>query len=200
MIEKAECSLSHLEKVCQRSVKDFYSCIFGNMTGTWSQASINKDMTPIMSKLIRDISATSSWTVTTYWIYRATSKCCWPFWPTKQVKTTYIDNNDHIVLWLTMIQGQQSLTLLWHSFSRWGRDHVTFSFSYKGWQYFVYDCLLPVATQITQDTWPIIVDALLTLCWRSVDALLTLCWRSVDALLTLIFKMVQGGYRNLFCL
>jgi hypothetical protein len=28
----------------------------------------------------------------------------------------YIDNNRHIVLWLTMMEGQHSLTLCWRSF------------------------------------------------------------------------------------
>jgi len=57
-------------------------------------------------------------------------------------------------------------------------EHVAFSFSYKGSQYFVFDCLQPVATQIAQDTQPTIVDAPLKL----------------------ISKMGQGGYRGLSCL
>ena len=45
---------------------------------------------------------------------------------------------------------------------------------------------------IIQDATPKIVDARLTLCWRSVDSLLTLCWRSVDALLTLCWRSFFG--------
>jgi len=76
-----------------------------------------------------------------------------------------------------MIEAQQSFTLIWCSFSSWGRVRFTFCFSYKGTQYFVYDCLQPVAPQITQDTRPTIVDALLTL----------------------ILMMGQGGNRYLCC-
>jgi len=90
----------------------------------------------------------------------------------------YIDHNGHIALWLTMMEGQQSLTLHWQTFSRWGRERFTCSFAYKGSQYFVYDYLQPVAPHITQ------------------NIQLTI----VDALLTLIFKMGQAGYRNLFYL
>jgi len=50
-------------------------------------------------------------------------------------------------------------------------------FSDKCGEYFVYDCLKPVAPQITPDTWTTIVDALLKL----------------------IFMMGQVGYRYLFC-
>jgi len=64
---------------------------------------------------------------------------------------------------LPKIHDQESLTLHWYSFSRWGTECFTFSFAYKGSQYFVYDYLKPITPQITQDTWPRIVDARLTL-------------------------------------
>jgi hypothetical protein len=90
----------------------------------------------------------------------------------------YINNNCHITLWLTMMEGQQSLTLCWRSFWRWGRKRFTFIFAYKVSQWSVYDYAQPVAPQNTHDTWPTIVDTLLTH----------------------IFMMGQGGYRTLFCL
>ena len=169
-------SLPRLENERQWRVNDFCSCIFGNMSGTWSQASINKQLAALLGKYVQNIPATSSWTVTPCFIYRATTKCSWAFWLTKPVKMMYMDNHDDIAQWLTMMQAQQSLTHRWHTFSSWGRQHVTFTFSYKDGQYFVYDCLQPVATQITQDTGPTIVGA---------------PWM-------LIFKIGQGGYRNLF--
>jgi len=148
------------------------------MSGIWSQASINKDMAAFIGKYVWDIPATSSGTVTPYFIYRANTTCSWACWCTTTVKMMYIDHNSHIVLWLTMMEGQQSLKLHWQSFSRWGEEHDVFSFSYNGSQYIVYDCLQPVALQITQDTQPTIVGALLTL----------------------IFKIGQGGYRSVLCL
>jgi len=90
----------------------------------------------------------------------------------------YIDHNSHIALWLTMMQGQQLLTLHWRRFSRWGREYFTFPFASKGSQYFGYDYLQPVTPQITQDTQPIMIDALLML----------------------VFKIGQGEYCNLFSL
>jgi len=89
----------------------------------------------------------------------------------------YIDHNSHIVLWLTMMEGQQVLMLHWRPFSSRGREHFTFSVSYQGGQYIVYDCLQAVAAQITHDTWSTIVDTLLIL----------------------IFMMGQRGYRYHFC-
>jgi len=90
----------------------------------------------------------------------------------------FIDNNSHIAMWLTMMEGQKSLTLYWRSFSRWGRERFTFTFAYKGSQQSVYDNFKPVTPQITQDT------------QRTI----------FDAPLMLIFKMGHEGYCNLFCL
>ena len=55
-------------------------------------------MAACIGKSVWDISAASSQTVMTYFIYQATTKCSWAFWPTKPVKMMYIDNNDHIAL------------------------------------------------------------------------------------------------------
>ena len=76
------------------------------------------------------------------------------------------------------MEGQQSLTLRWHTFSWRGREHFTFSVAYKGSQYFVHYYVQPITLQITQDTSP----------------------RIVDAPLTLIFMMGQRVYDILICL
>ena len=75
----------------------------------------------------------------------------------------HIEHNGHIAQWFTMMEGQQLLTLRGRWFSRWGRERFTFSFAYQGSQYSVYDYMEPVTLQITQDTWPTIMGALLTL-------------------------------------
>jgi hypothetical protein len=90
----------------------------------------------------------------------------------------YIDNNRHTALWLTMMEGQQSLTLCWRWFWRWGRKHFTFTFAYEGSQKSVYDNVQPIAPQITHDSRPIIIETPLTL----------------------IFMMGQGGSCKLCCL
>jgi len=63
-------------------------------------------------------------------------------------------------------QVQKSLTLRWRSFSRWGTGCLAFSIIQKGVQYYVSDYVQPVALQITQVTWPPIVDAPLTIIFR----------------------------------
>jgi len=173
---KARRSLHLLENVRESSINHFCSSFFRTICGTWLQASINNDTAAGLDRYVWDISTASSQTVTTYFSEWATTKCSWLFWPTTLAKTTYIDNTDYIALWSTMMQGEQSLTFCWCLFSRWGREHVTLSFSNTRSQYVVYDCLQPVATYITQETWPMIVDAPVTL----------------------IFKMMQGGYCNPF--
>jgi hypothetical protein len=88
-----------------------------------------------------------------------------------------IGNNDCIALKSTIMEGQQSFTLRWHSFSCWGRGYFTFSFAYKRNQYFVYGYMQRITQKITQHTWQ----------------------RTVHAPLNLIFMMEQGGCYDLFC-
>jgi len=40
---------------------------------------------------------------------------------------------------LPKMQDLKSLMLIWHSFSRWGRERVASAFAYKGGQYLSYD-------------------------------------------------------------
>jgi len=148
------------------------------MSGAWSQASIKTEMAACIGRYVRDIPATSSTKVIMYFIFRGTTKYSWAFECTKAVKTMNIDRNGHIVLCLTVMEGQESLTLRWETFSRWGIERFSFSFAYKGSQWFVYDCLQRVARHITQDTRPTIVDAPFTL----------------------IFKMGKRVFLFLFCL
>jgi len=61
------------------------------------------------------------------------------------------------------MQAKKSLMLCWRSFSEWGRECVALSFAYKGGEYRIFEWPHPIAPQITQDAWPNIVDAMLTL-------------------------------------
>jgi len=69
----------HPENKRQLSVNNIWSCIFGNISGASSQASITKDMADFIGRYVRDIPATSSVAVTTYFIYRAITKYSWAF-------------------------------------------------------------------------------------------------------------------------
>jgi hypothetical protein len=71
---------------------------------------------------------------------------------------------------LPMIHDQQSLTLCWRSFSWWGMEGIAISFADKGSHKCLYDWIHPIGGDISQHAWPKIVDAPLTLRWRSVDA------------------------------
>jgi hypothetical protein len=79
---------------------------------------------------------------------------------------------------LSQIHDHEWWTLHWRSLSWCGRECFTFSFAYEGSQYYVFDYLQPFGPQDIQDTWP----------------------RIVDALLTLIFMMGQGAFHCLFCI
>jgi hypothetical protein len=152
--------------------------MFGYIISTWSRTSITMDMAALIGKCEMNVPATSSGTVITYFIYSATTNWSWAFWHRKTVKMMYTHNNGHITLWLTMIQSQQLLLLCWCIFSRLGREHVTFSFSYKGGQYIMYICLQSIAPRITQHT-------------RSTI---------VNSPLKPMFKIGQEGYHKLFFL
>jgi len=58
---------------------------------------------------------------------------------------------------------QKLLTLRWHSFSRWGREGIAVCFAYKGGQEFLCHWLQPIRGVMSQDAWPKIIDAPLTL-------------------------------------
>jgi len=72
-------SVNRVSTERQQSVDDIWSCIIGNMSGAWSRASIKKDMAAFIGRYVRDILATSSGTVTTYFISRATTEYSWAF-------------------------------------------------------------------------------------------------------------------------
>jgi len=72
-------SVNRVSTERQQSIDDIWSCILGIMSGAWSQVSIKKDMAAIMGRYVRDILSTSSGTLTTYFIYRATTKYSWAF-------------------------------------------------------------------------------------------------------------------------
>jgi len=77
--KQAKRSLPHVENDRQWSINNFVSCIFGNMSGAWLQASINKDMAACIGIYVRNILTSSFGTATTDFIYRATTKYSWAF-------------------------------------------------------------------------------------------------------------------------
>jgi len=83
--------------------------------------------------------------------------------PLKEANTLIMYNNDQVTFQLPDLQDQKLLTLCRRSFSEWGREGVTLSFAHTGNLYLIYDYLQPIATQITQDATPKIVDTPLTL-------------------------------------
>jgi len=180
----AKCSLPYLENECQRRVNNFELCIFGDRTGVWSQVSINSNRAALWGRYVQNVLATSSGTVTTHVIHRATSKYSWAFYFTETVITKQIDHIHPITLYLTIMEGQQLLTLHRHSFSRLGMEHSTFSVSCIGTQYFVYDYGQSITLKIAQATWPKTVDTWLTFIFmiRQVPFPFQFCWWSQQIL------------------
>ena len=86
--------------------------------------------------------------------------------PIQAAISLFMDGCDQVPHILPKMQNKKSSTLRWHSFPRWGGERCAFSFPYKGGQYFVYDCVRPVAHRITLDTCPTIVYTPLTLIFR----------------------------------
>ena len=87
--------------------------------------------------------------------------------PREAGNSSLIEVCNHAPGILPKMRNLKLLTLIWCSFSRWGRERVTSAFSNEGGQYLSYDYLQPMATLITQDARPKIVDAPLTLRWHS---------------------------------
>jgi len=98
--------------------------------------------------------------------------------PIKAAKNTFTADYNLSEVWFPRTHDHKSLTLCWRSFSWWGREGIAICFAYKDCQKFLYDWLQPIRGVISEDAWPQIVDAPLTL----------------------IFIMGQVGYCNLFCL
>jgi hypothetical protein len=98
--------------------------------------------------------------------------------PMKAGKNRFMSVYNLSEVWFPRTQDHQSLRLHWRSFSWWGREGIAIRFAYKGRQKWLYDLLQPIGAVISQDAWP----------------------KIIDAPLTLIFMMGQGGHCNLFCL
>jgi len=98
--------------------------------------------------------------------------------PIKAAKDSFMTDCSLSEVWFPRTHDQKLLMLRWCSFSWWGRDGIAMYFAYKGHQKYLDDWVRPIGGVISQDSWP----------------------KIVDAPLTLIFMMGQGGYCNLFCL
>jgi len=61
------------------------------------------------------------------------------------------------------MQYQKLTTLCWRTFAGCGREHITIVFAWEGSQYLIYIYFQPIATLVTQDGKPKIVDGLLIL-------------------------------------
>jgi hypothetical protein len=98
--------------------------------------------------------------------------------PIKAAKNYFMTDYNLSEVWFPRMHDQKSLALRWRSFSWWGREGIAICFAYKGSQKFLYDWLQHIGGVISQDAWP----------------------KIVDAPLTLIFMMGHGGYCYLFYL
>jgi len=87
--------------------------------------------------------------------------------PIKAAYTSLMTVCNRSPLRLTMMHGQTSLMIRWCSFWEWGRECVTFSCDYQCGLYLIYEYLHSIATQITQDSRPTIIDTVLTLIFKT---------------------------------
>jgi len=84
----------------------------------------------------------------------------------KAATTSYINYCHIVTLGVPKIQRQQSLTLQWRTVSACDRECAAIFFNSKESQYFVYEWLQPIATNVTQDGQVKIINAPLTLILR----------------------------------
>jgi len=98
--------------------------------------------------------------------------------PIKSGKNTFMTEYNISDVWFPRMHDQKSLTLCWRSLSWWGREGIALCYANKGRQKLLYDLLQPIGGVVSQNAWP----------------------KIVDAPLTLIFMMGQGGYCHLFYL
>jgi len=98
--------------------------------------------------------------------------------PIMVASTMLMHSNDQISSGLPDLHDQDSLMLRCHVYWEWCGDHVALSFANKASQYRIYEWPQPIATQITNNSKP----------------------KIVDAPLTLIFRMGQAAYGSLVCL
>jgi len=75
------------------------------------------------------------------------------------------------------MQHQTLLMLCWRSSSEWGKECVTFSFTFKGSLYLIYDRLHPIASQITQDARRKIIDSPFSVISRMGQGPFLTCFR-----------------------
>jgi len=88
--------------------------------------------------------------------------------PIKEVNTSFMTLCNLLPHRQPRIHDQESWMLHWQSSSWWGRERFSASSAYKGSENCDYDYLQPIAHKVTQNTWPRIVDAPLTLILRWV--------------------------------
>ena len=93
----------------------------------------------------------------------------------KAAKNSFMTEYNLLEVWFPRMHDQKSLMLHWLLFSWWGMVGISICFAYKGGQNFLCDWLKPIGGEISQDAWP----------------------KIVDAPLTLILMMAQGGYCSL---
>jgi hypothetical protein len=96
--------------------------------------------------------------------------------PIKEANTLFITICNLSLHRKPKIHDHESLTPHRRSFSWWGGECFTVSCAYKGRENCVYDYIQPIAPKITQDTWPEIMDAPLTLILPRVYPQYAIIW------------------------
>jgi len=109
-------------------------------------------------------------------VWEAVAGTSHAYLPREAANFSSIEVCNHAPLILPKMQDLTSLTLIWCSFSRLGREHVTPALAYNGGQSLNYDYLQTMPALITQDVRP----------------------KQVDTPLMLISRMGQGAFVNMY--
>jgi len=122
----------------------------GNHSSMWLLLSIYEVFSDSIAYYAHElvVAAFKMKTVVTVW--EAVMRISLAYLPIKAANSWFLDVCNQAPLRLPKVWVQKSLTLCWCSFSKWGRECVTFSFAYTGEPYLMYECSQRITTPITQ--------------------------------------------------
>jgi len=154
------------ENRCQRRVNDFSPFIIGNQSAMHRSFCLYDVLTVFQGWSGHELFVAWLWMKIVVSCREVVAGMSLAYLPREAADFSLIEVWNHEPLRLHNMRDLKFFTLIWQSFSRWGREHVASAFAYKVGQYLSYDYLQTMPALITKDARPKIVDALSTLIYR----------------------------------
>jgi len=116
-----------------------------NYSAMWPLLSIYMDLTVFVRWKVQEYLVVGLWIKWVVTVLVDVVGIFRTYLPIKAAISLFMDTCDQEPLLLPKMQDPKSLRLHWRSFSRWGREGFPCFSSNTGGQYFLYDCIWPVA-------------------------------------------------------